>query len=92
MLVDLGKINQQLNELSKVEERLNQRLASREFRKQLFDNPVKVLRKEGIVLPKDKERSITDLFKSAKVPADKDLRVGSSAAAPGIFIYIAIRF
>lgn len=90
--VDISKINQQLAELSKIEARLNERLASREFRKQLFADPATVLRQEGIILPPEREPEVVELFKSAKVPEHAEIQATASAARLGIYIGIGIRF
>jgi hypothetical protein len=90
--VNIGSINDQLRELSNIETRLNQQLAGRDFRKRLFDDPVEILRQEGVVLPREREQAVTDLFKSAKVPEDADLRLSTDRSALGISISIGIRF
>jgi hypothetical protein len=89
--VDLAKINQQLTDLSKIEARLNERLASPEFRKQLFADPATILRQEGIVLAPEREQEVVDLFKSAKVPEHAQIEATTLAARPRVGISIGIR-
>ncbi|HZA25077.1 MAG TPA: hypothetical protein VFA32_21195 [Dehalococcoidia bacterium] len=38
--VDIASLNEQLSQLSRIEDRLNRRLRNRDFRRQLFDEPV----------------------------------------------------
>ena len=91
--VDLGEISEELKQLSSIEARLNRKLTSRQYREELFSDPVKVLKEEGITLPQDYEHSVTELFKSAMVPEDAELRLSADTdSAMGIFISIGIRF
>ncbi len=91
MAVDIGSINDELSELSRREDAINQKLCNASFRRALFDDPVKILKEEGITLPRDREESVIELFKSAKVPQNADLRLGSDFSKPGISISIGIR-
>lgn len=90
-LIDLGEIQGKLDKLDKIEERLNEKLSSKKFREELFNNPIDVLKKEGILLPKDKEESIIEFFKSVSIPPEAV--IGANVARrPGIGIGITIRF
>ncbi len=77
-VVDIGKIQEQLGKLDEIEKRLNEKLYSKEFREALFKSPIDVLRREGIVLPRDKEKTIIEFFKDVNVPPDAMIaRIGS---------------
>jgi hypothetical protein len=90
-IVDLGEIQDKLDKLDKIEKRLNEKLYIKEFREGLLKDPIDVLKKEGIILPKDKEKSTIDFFKSVSVPPEAVIGANVSRA-PGIGIGITVRF
>lgn len=98
-MIDLGQIQEQLKQLQQVEANINEKLLNCAFRDELFRNPIETLKREGVVLPPDREQAILEFFQNAKVPPDANLRVASDlASTPGdlrairIGISIGIRF
>jgi hypothetical protein len=91
-VVDIGKIQEQLGKLDEIEKQLNEKLYSKEFREELFKSPIDVLRREGIEIPKDKEKTTTEFFKNVTVPDNVGIRVGSDITQKAVHIFIGIRF
>lgn len=93
--IDMRKLGTQLKELGAIEVRLNERMKDRAFRKKLLSNPVSVLRTEGLKIPKNRQKQLTDFCRGLNVPPDAPLRLAADIAkAPdrGIVISIGIRF
>ena len=98
-MIDLGQMQEQLKQLQEIEAKINDKLSNCAFRDELFKNPIETLKREGVVLPPEREKAILEFFQNVKVPEDANLRVASDLVpAPGdvrglrISISIGIRF
>lgn len=92
---DLAKIQASVQALAEIETTLNAKINKPAFRKELFENPIEVLSREGLAIPPAKRKAVRDFFKSAIVPPDAYLRVApdlGQAAAWGIGIGIRVTF
>jgi 2'-5' RNA ligase len=94
--VDIDGLKDQMGKLRNIEKSLNEKMAKKEFRNELFKNPVTILKQEGIVIPKEKERAINEFFKSVTLPQEARLGVDLSsletaAKAPAFAIFVVIR-
>lgn len=77
-----------------LEKHLNKRLKDVSFRKELFSNPIEVLKREGLTLDKEKESSIAEYMKELTFPP-KAIELGNmtvDSKAAGIGIGISIPF
>ena len=91
-VIDISKLDKSLRELQALEAGLNKKINQAAFRKRLFKNPVETLKQEGLALPKNREKSITEFFQSTQIDKNADLRVASRPEPAGVFISIGIRF
>jgi hypothetical protein len=72
-------------DLGQIEKKLNEQMANESFRKEFFGDPVATLRREGLVIPHEKEVVLKELVSGIKSPE-------TALANGGIGISITIRF
>ena len=55
-------------ELAKIEKKINRKIRKENFRKELFENPIVTLKKEGIELSADKEKELVKFMENLTIP------------------------
>ncbi len=85
-----GRVICDLNDL---QNKLNEHMRDESFRQQLSKDPIETLRREGVILPKEKEQDINEFFRSqATAVTGSSLRPGVSKAAAEVVVTVGVRF
>jgi hypothetical protein len=57
----------QIKDFDRIEKQLNIKMKDEAFRRELFSDPVKILKREGVVLPVDKEKSLIQFMENVRI-------------------------